>query len=428
MKILVIGSGGREHAICHTFHKQGHDVIAIPQNGGTASFAPNRPVNPSNFDEVVNLVRSEKIDLTVVGPENFLAEGIQDYFSKEGLKLFGPKKEATKLESSKSWAKQFMKTFGIPTADFVVCSSKDQALDVINQKFDVWGGAAIKPSGLTAGKGVICCSTIHDAHEAIRIHFEEKRYGAASNEVVVEELLEGPECSLLAFCDGSTICPMIPSQDHKRLWENDAGPNTGGVGAYSPVPFIGEQILHEIDEKIVQPTLGGLKQSGIQYQGIIYFGLMLTSKGPRLLEYNCRFGDPEAQVVLPLLQNDLAELMLDCCDGMLSKHTLLWKPGAACVVVMCSGGYPHSYQTGYPITGLDELGDDESIIVYHAGTKLDDAGQLVTNGGRVLGVTGLAGTLNEAVSHAYRGVATISFTDSHYRRDIANQAVRDYVS
>jgi len=428
MKILVLGSGGREHALCQTFQRQGHEVIAIPQNAGTAELAPKSPIDATQFSKLAQFAKSQKIDLTVAGPEKYLVDGIKDVFSKEGLKLFGPQKEATKLESSKSWAKKFMNQYNIPTAAFHICRTKEEAQNIIHQNFHKWSGVVIKPSGLTAGKGVMCCATLDDADEAIRVHFEEKRFGKASNEVIVEELLKGPECSLLAFCDGTSIVPMIPSQDHKRLWENDAGPNTGGVGAYAPVPFVGENILREIDQKIVQPTLTGLKQEQLIYQGIIYFGIMLTHRGPKVLEYNCRFGDPEAQVVLPLIESDLAQVMISCCDGTLGTQKINWKNQSACVVVMCSGGYPHAFQTGYLVEGLDELSNDKNIIVYHAGTKLNDVKQVVTSGGRVIGVTGLGDTLNDAVGHAYRGITQLAFIDAHYRRDIANQAIKECVT
>jgi len=428
MKILVIGNGGREHVLCHTFIRQGHEVTAVPHNAATAALAPKTALDANNFSELVHYVKSHQIDLTVVGPEKYLAEGIQDLFTKEGLKLFGPHKKGTNLESSKSWSKQFMIEHQIPTAEFKIARSRQEALKIIHDHFEEWGGVAIKPSGLTAGKGVMCCKTLGDADEAIKVHFDEKRYGQASHEVVIEELLQGPECSLLAFCDGKSIAPMIPSQDHKRLWENNTGPNTGGVGAYAPVPFVGEQILQEIDDKIVQPTLKGLQKEYIDYRGIIYFGIMLTAKGPKVLEYNCRFGDPEAQVVLPLLDSDLATIMMACCEGTLAKQTLRWKDQSACVVVMCSGGYPHAYQTGYPIYGLEECRDDKNVIIFHAGTKIDERKRVVTNGGRVLGVTGIGTTLNDAVNHAYHCVSQLTFTDAHYRRDIANEAIKEPVA
>ncbi|NGX57518.1 MAG: Phosphoribosylamine--glycine ligase [Chlamydiae bacterium] len=428
MKILVIGSGGREHALCHTFLRQGHQVVALPCNAATSKLSPQKAVSPENTSKLVKFAQENDIALTVVGPENYLANGIKDIFSKKGLKLFGPLQEATKLESSKSWAKEFMHKYQIPSARFFTCRTSQKAKQIIRDHFAEWGGVAIKPSGLTAGKGVMCCKTLQDAEEAIRIHFDEKRYGDASDKVVIEELLQGPECSLLAFCDGKTMIPMIPSQDHKRLWENDAGPNTGGVGAYAPVPLIGEQILQEIYDQIMEPTNQGLKEEGILYQGVVYFGIMLTAQGPKVLEYNCRFGDPEAQVVLPLLQSDLAEIMLACCDGTLAQKKVTWKPQSACVVVMCSGGYPHSYQTGYQIYGLEDFQNDDNVIVFHAGTKINDHKKVVTNGGRVLGVTGIGDSLNEAVGHAYRCVSKLSFTDAHYRRDIANQSLREFAT
>lgn len=425
MKILVIGNGGREHALCDTFDKQGHDVVAFPVNAGTEPFHPGEALDVMNFQALVDFVQTNAIDLTVVGPEKYLEAGIADFFGEKKCPLFGPNRHAAKLESSKSFAKDFMKKHGIPTADFALCRTKKEAEGIVAENFDAWGGVVIKPSGLTAGKGVMVCPTKEEAADALRIHFDEKKYGSASDEVVVEELLSGEECSLLAFCDGSTILPMIPSQDHKRLFENDAGPNTGGVGAYAPLPSIDPHVQSAIEQTIVTPTLEGLKKEGIHYIGIIYFGLMMSPKGPKVLEYNCRFGDPEAQVVLPLLRTDLASVMHACCQSKLQEIQLEWNRGSACVVVLCSGGYPHSYQTGYEIEGLTECSQMESVAIFHAGTEKDEKGRCITSGGRVLGVTGIGPSLADAVASAYRGVSKVSFTDLHYRRDIASRALRE---
>lgn len=313
MKILVIGSGGREHALCHTFLRQGHEVIALPGNAGTHHLAPRKKIDMDKLDEIADFAEKEQVDISVVGPEAFLAKGIKDIFSERGLILFGPRKNATRLESSKCFAKQFMERHDIPTAPFEICRTATEALNIIETHFDKWKGVVLKPDGLTAGKGVMVCKTLDTAKEAVSVLFEQKRYGSASDIVVIEQLLQGPECSLLAFCDGNIMVPMIPSQDHKRLLENDAGPNTGGVGAYAPVPFVTDEMMQTITDKIMTPTNLGLQSEGIVYRGILYFGIMLTQDGPKVLEYNCRFGDPEAQVVLPLLKSDLAEIMLACC-------------------------------------------------------------------------------------------------------------------
>ncbi len=424
MKILVVGSGGREHALCHTFLRQGHTVFSLPGNAGTRDLIPDEEVDVNNFDELADFAENKGVDLAVAGPEAFLVKGIKDVFSERGLALFGPRKEATRLESSKVFAKEFMGRCGIPTAPFEVCSSADEARAAVDKYFDTWKGVVLKPDGLTAGKGVMVCKSRSSAEEAITVLFEQKRYGDACSRVVIEQMLDGPECSLLAFCDGSSIIPLIPSQDHKRLLENDAGPNTGGVGAYAPVPFVTEPIMKAITDQIVHTTNKGLKSEGILYQGLLYFGIILTAEGPKVLEYNCRFGDPETQAVLPLLESDLAEIMLSCCQGRLDGTEIVWKPGAACVVVMCSGGYPYSYQIGYDIENIDAFSCDDSIHVYHAGTKIGDKGQTVTAGGRVLGVSGVGETIHEAVEKAYKGVVKLSFTDAHYRRDIAGQAVK----
>lgn len=422
MKILVIGSGGREHALCHTFERQGHRAICLPGNPGTA--CPGKQVDLSSMDRIADFAESEGFDMTVAGPEAYLAKGIKDVFSSRGLTLFGPRKDGCKLESSKKFAKEFMKRHHIPTASFTLSKTAEEAHRALDRVFDKWGGVVLKPDGLTAGKGVLVCKTRSAAEEAVKVLLEEKRYGSSCSEVIIEELLQGPECSLLAFCDGSEMKAMIPSQDHKRLLENDAGPNTGGIGAYAPVPFVSETILEEIDEKIIKPTNEGLKSEEIIYQGVLYFGLMLTNDGPKVLEYNCRFGDPEAQAILPLLKSDLAEIMLACCKGTLSQIDIRWKPEYSCVVVMCSGGYPCAFHEGYPIDNAEKFSEDDSIIVFHAGTKRDKKGNLVTSGGRVLSIAGLGHSLHEAVEKAYQGIGRVSFTDAHFRRDIAAKAIK----
>ena len=404
MKLLVIGSGGREHALVHTFHRQGHIVYCIPGNAGTQSIcAAHPPLDPHDFSSLISFVRENSIDLTIVGPEDFLAKGIANAFLKENLLLFGPVKEASLLESSKAWAKSFMNKYNIPTARFKVCNTQSEALAAIHPN------VVIKPSGLTAGKGVVCCNTVEEAKTAI--------HAICNDTIIVEEMLIGRELSLLAFSDGTSIVSMIPAQDHKRLYDCEKGPNTGGMGAYAPVPFVTDQMLQEIQTLVIDRTLEGLKQENIHYVGVIYFGLMLTKDGPKVLEYNCRFGDPETQAILPLLESDLAEIMLACCRGHLQTTPVLWKPQSSCCVVMASEGYPYACKTGLQLKGLEQ----SDAIIFHAATKKNADGQIVSSGGRVLGITGLGDTLQTAIQNAYRGVKTVVFPTSQYRTDIANQ-------
>jgi len=425
MKILVLGSGGREHALCHTFVRQGHQVWCLPGNGGTHAITEPLPAKWKNQDEndypkLADLVEDLRIDLTVVGPEAHLAKGIVDVFQSRGLSIFGPTREASQLESSKSWSKEFMLKHQIPTADCAICSTTKDARQAAKKMCDQSGGVVIKPSGLTAGKGVVCCESLKVAENAIETIIDHKRFGEAGNKVIVEEYLQGKEISILAWCDGNIMIPMIPSQDHKRLHNQNKGPNTGGVGAYSPAPFVDEKTMEQISKEIIEKTNDALKKEGILYQGVLYFGIMLTEQGPKVLEYNCRFGDPEAQTVLPLIESDLAEVMMSCAKGELEKQNIRWKPQVSCCVVMCSGGYPGGYHTGYAIEGLDSI-KDESLVCFHAGTRESEEG-VVTSGGRVLGVTGIGDTLEEAVKKAYSGVELIHFKDVHYRTDIAHQA------
>lgn len=431
MKVLVIGSGGREHALAHTFHRQGHAVCCLPGNGGTAEFCDPFSSREDRFDlfkfdQLISYVKEQQIDLTVVGPEDFLTKGIANAFASSHLPLFGPSQEASLLEGSKAWAKKFMSKHRIPTARFAICSSEEEARQVIRLNFEGWNGVVIKPDGLTNGKGVTCCKTEKEAEAAIVEIMKEKRYGAAGATVVLEEHLSGKEISLLALCDGKMILPMIPSQDHKRLHDGDMGPNTGGMGAYAPVSFVTKSIMEQIQSLIVQRTQEGLEREHITYQGILYFGIMLTTGGPKILEYNCRFGDPETQALLPLLNSDLAHLMLACCSGNLRSKELLWKSQSACCVVMASEGYPYSVsQTqatkNNEILGLDRLKDQKDLLVFHAGTKKGNNGEILSAGGRVLGVTGIGNSLTEAVHQAYKGVDAIHFPGAQYRRDIAYQ-------
>lgn len=424
MKILIIGGGGREHALAHTFHRQGHTVWTFPGNAGTEEISqplPSGVFSMGDLESLAALAVSVEADLTVVGPEQPLAEGIVDLFQSKGLRIFGPTKQASVLEADKAWSKAFMDTYNIPTAPFVLCTSEEEATEVVRKNFAQWKGCVIKPCGLTAGKGVMVCHTEEEAYEAIKTICSDRRFGDAGDTVVVEKLLVGKELSLLAFCDGKSIVPMLPSQDHKKLFEGDEGPNTGGIGAYAPAPFATAELMRRIDDEVIAPTAAGLAAEEINYCGIIYFGLMITDDGIYMLEYNCRFGDPETQAILPLLDSDLATIMNACIDQSLTPELVQWSSGAACCVVIAVEGYPFTFPTGDPITGFDQVPHD--VVVFHAGTRRTSDNQVVTTGGRVIGVTGLGASLLEAIEAAYRGVQEIDFVSAYYRRDIGYQAV-----
>ncbi len=428
MKILVVGSGGRESALVETFVKDGHKVYCLPGNAGTAALCETIPekwdgISVDAMDSLSLMAKDLKIDLTVVGPEKHLIRGMVDRFKKHGLRIFGPHQEAAVIEGEKAWSKQFMTRYKIPTADYLLCHDALEAYQAVEDLFFKWGGLVIKPSGLTAGKGVACCRSMEEAKRAVHLIMEKGRFGLAGNSIVIEEMIHGREISLLAFCDGKKMVSMIPSQDHKRIGEGGEGPNTGGMGAYAPLPFVTTALKKEIEEKIVKPTCEGLKTEEIDYRGILYFGLMLTSKGVKILEYNCRFGDPETQVLLPLFDGDLAKVMIDCIDGKLKASDIKWKKQSATCVVMAAEGYPLNYPSGDAITGLEKAEKIPGVHLYHAGTDLNEKGEVVTAGGRVIGVTGVADTLDGATDCAYAGVKKIEYVSAYYRRDIAHQVV-----
>lgn len=429
MKILVLGSGGREHAIVHTLHRQGHSVYCLPGNGGTEglcekNFPKGDAFDVENFSQIASFVEKAGIDLTVVGPEDLLEKGIGDFFAARNLPLFGPNKSAAQIESSKVWAKRFMTRHNIPTANYVICTDSKEAVHSLKECFKRWKGVVIKPSGLTGGKGVVCCKSFSEGRDAIAKIMEDRQFGAAGQEIVLEEMLIGEEVSLLAFCDGKIAVPMPPSQDHKRLFDNDLGPNTGGLGSYAPYPFFTSSDMDALQATILSPTIKGLQQENIFYKGVLYAGLMMTKEGPKVLEYNCRFGDPETQVLLPLLDSDLSKIMLACQQGRLNPSEVRWKKQSACCVVMASGGYPHAYNIGTEIFGLNLLSKEPDIFVFHAGTCLHEQGRFETSGGRVLGITGVSHTLQEAVAKAYEGVEKVRFHSAHFRKDIARKALK----
>ena len=425
MKVLIVGSGGREHALAWKIAQSPRveRVYAACGNGGTAGILRRGDASPiscnvpilDNIPELVAFATDNEIALTIVGPEGPLALGIVDAFQEAGLAVFGPTQAAARLESSKAFAKDFMERHGIPTARSRTFSDYESALRYL-RTFD--GGVVVKASGLAAGKGVIVAEGPADAEAALRDIMPGRAYGAAGDLVIVEERLEGPEVSLLAFTDGFTVVPMPPAQDHKRLLDGDQGPNTGGMGAYAPAPVLDAQTARWCVDHVMQATVDGMRQEGTPYQGVLYAGLMLTDQGPRVLEFNARFGDHETQVILPLLETDLLDVLEACVAGRLARQEVRWQAGAAAAcVVMSSGGYPGAYERGLPITGLAEAEAVAGVSVFHAGTRRD-GDQIVTNGGRVLAVTGIDSNLPAALRTAYAGAAHIQFAGMHFRKDI----------
>jgi len=430
MKILIIGNGGREHALAHTFYRQNHSVYCIPGNPGTDKIClplseKLKQIEAHDFAALAAFAKNYEVDLTICGPELLIEKGIADVFHEQKLHFFGPTKHASRLECSKAWAKEFMKKYQIPTANYVICKNSHQAYQTVDKYFHQWGGVVIKPSGLTAGKGVNVCQSLQEAQKTIEAIMDEKKYGHAGNEVVIEEPLQGREISIMALCDGKTILPMKACQDHKRLYDGGQGPNTSGIGAYTPVPFLDQHLLNEIQTDIVERTLLGLMEEMIDYRGCIDFGIMLTENGPKLLEYNCRFGDPETQAILPLLESDLATLLMACTEGTLENYTLEWKNQSACCVVMISRGYPKSFTTGHKIRGLEQFNNSPNLLIFHGKTKLTNQKEIVTDGGRVLGVTAVSDTLEGATEEAYKAIRQIHFQGAYYRSDIALEAIEE---
>ncbi len=425
MQILLIGGGGREHALAWKLAQsaQVEKIWAAPGNPGIAAVEKCECVelNLNDLDAVADFAEEHGIDLTVVGPEATLVAGIADVFASRGLAVFGPSKAAAQLEGSKAFAKNIMAKYDIPTAFFKVCEDIETAKAYVKEK-----GApiVIKADGLAAGKGVVVAMTEAEALEAIdEMMGEQHKFGGAGARVVIEEFMQGEEASLLAFTDGEHIVPMIASQDHKRAFDGDKGPNTGGMGTYAPAPVLTDILRLRAVEKILKPIVAAMKAEGMPYKGCLYAGLMVCGDEVKVVEFNCRFGDPETQVVLPLLDGDLAEIMLACATGGLDKLDIGWKDKATVCVVLASGGYPESYKNGYPISGLDKAGALPDTVVFHAGTKISD-GSVVTAGGRVLGVTASGKDIAEAQERAYKAVSLISFTDMQYRKDIAWRALK----
>ena len=419
MNVLLIGGGGREHALAWKISQSPklEKFFAIPGSPGIADFAEcveNISINDNAA--LVKFSQEKNIDLVVVGPEAPLVNGLADELDAAGVKVFGPKKIAAQMEGSKIFAKRLMKKYKIPTADFEVFDDAEAAKNFIRAK-----GAPIvvKADGLAAGKGVIVAQTLDEALVAVD---EMKTFGAAGSKIVVEEFMDGEEASVLALTDGEKILPLVAAQDHKRVFDGDKGLNTGGMGAYAPAPVVDEKISALVEEKILKPTIAALKAEGIVYRGCLYAGLMIVDGEPKVVEFNCRFGDPETQVVLPLMESDLLELMNECAAGDLSDKKISWSKNSAVCVILASGGYPKAYKKNLPIDGIAKA-KTLGATIFHAGTKISN-GELVTNGGRVLGVTTTAPTLREAVDKVYRCVEVIYFDDMHFRRDIAAKALK----
>jgi len=421
MKVLVVGGGGREHSLVWKIAQSPKvkKIYAAPGNAGISRLAECIPIQPTQIDNLVDFAERYEIDLTVVGPEAPLVAGIVDRFQTRGLRIFGPSKQAARLEGSKAFAKELMREYGIPTAQFRVFNSPTKAISYIREK-----GAPIvvKADGLAAGKGSIVAMTEEEASEAVEKILVKRAFGEAGEKVVIEEYLQGEEASVLALTDGETIVPLVPSQDHKRALDGDQGPNTGGMGAYAPAPVITEKLMQQITREILQPTVKAMADRGVIYKGVLYAGLIMTAEGPKVLEFNCRFGDPETQAQLPLMKTDLVDLLLAICNRKLKDVPIQEEKKAAVCVVMASEGYPGAYEKGQEITGLKQAEEMEGVVVFHAGTKLERR-KVVTNGGRVLGVTAVGDDISAAVSRAYQAVEKIKFHGAHYRRDIAFRAL-----
>jgi phosphoribosylamine---glycine ligase len=419
MNVLLIGSGGREHAIAWKLAQSPKlsKLYIAPGNPGTAALGENLAVEAEDHAAVVACCREKQIELVVVGPEIPLAAGLADDLLAAEIKVFGPSKAAAQIEASKAFAKAFMARQAIPSARFATFDRLSDAL-VYLERLD--HPVVLKASGLAAGKGVLLPETRAEAKTALESILVGGAFGDAGSQVVIEERLGGPEVSLLAFSDGKTVKPMIPSQDHKRIFDGDRGPNTGGMGAYAPVPICPQKMVDDLLRIALQPAVDGLREEGHPFVGVLYGGFMLTPDGPRVIEFNCRFGDPETQVVLPLLDSDLLEIALACCEGRLDRMDIVWKEMSAACVVLASGGYPDRYVSGLPVDGLEQKASD--AIVFHAGTKqVDD--RIVTSGGRVVCVTGLGKDIRSALDAAYERVASIHFEGMQFRRDIAWRAV-----
>lgn len=426
MEVLVIGSGAREHCLAFKLSQSPivDKIYCAPGNGGTAQLGENLDIKINDFKSLLNFAVEKKIGLTVVGPEAPLAEGLVDQFKQKGLTIFGPNRDLARLESSKIFAKEMMRKFNIPTADFKVFTSANKAKDHIDQT-DM--PVVVKADGLAAGKGVMVCLDKKEAKAAVDSMMEDKIFGSAGNKIIIEECLKGEELSVLVLTDGETILPLAGSQDHKRIFDNDQGPNTGGMGAYSPVSWLGDKNLKKIIDIVFRPLLDGLRREGKIYKGVLYAGLMVCDNQVYVLEFNVRFGDPETQAILPRLKSDLAEVMLKSAESQLGSVELEWDSRSCVCVVLASGGYPGSYQKGKEISGIKAAEKIQDVFVYHAGTEQKKGNQqslFLTTGGRVLSVAGLGLNLREAQEKAYQGVEKIHFDSMQYRKDIGSKGLK----
>ena len=413
MKILVVGGGGREHAIVWKIAQSPKvdKIYCAPGNGGIAELAECVDISATDIENMVKFAKEKAVDLVMVAPDDPLVLGMVDAMEKEGIRAFGPRANAAIIEGSKAFSKELMKKYNIPTAGYEVFTDSSSAIEYIKKgTFPT----VIKADGLALGKGVIIAQNLEEAEQAVHEMIDDGKFGKSGSRVVIEEFLTGPEVSVLAFTDGKTVKPMVSAQDHKRAYDNDEGLNTGGMGTFSPSRLYDDAKAAECMENIFLPTIKAMSAEGRPFKGVLYFGLMMTANGVKVIEYNCRFGDPETQVVLPRLKTDLVEIMEAVIDERLDEIEIEWEDNAAVCVVMASGGYPVSYKKGYEITGLDNVGD---LTVFHAGTAIKD-GKIVTNGGRVLGVTAVGNDLDEAIKNAYAGVSKISWTDEFHRSDI----------
>jgi len=416
MRVLVVGSGGREHALAWALSRssQVQEIHIAPGNGGTSELATSVPIAADDIGALTSYARSQRFDLVVIGPEAPLAAGLADALRAEGLRVFGPSANAARIEASKAFSKDLMRDHRIPTADYSVFRDYEAALRYLDGHP---APTVIKADGLAAGKGVMVCHSDEEARQALRLMMRERIFGAAGDAVVIEECLRGQEVSVLAFTDGQTVAPMVLAQDHKAAYDGDKGPNTGGMGCYAPARVLDEAMMRRVLSEVLQPAIDGLRRTGTPYVGALYAGLMVADGDFRVLEFNCRFGDPETQVILPLLETDLATVMVACVEGQLERVALHWSSRACVCVVLASGGYPGSYKSGYEISGLAEVAKLQDTTVFHAGTKRQ-GGRVLTAGGRVLGVTAWDNDLRGAIQRAYAAVGLIHWPGMMFRRDI----------
>ena len=419
MKVLIVGSGGREHAIAWKVAQSPKvdKIYCAPGNAGIAEYAECVPISAMEFDKLAAFAKEHEVDLTVIGMDDPLVGGIVDVFEAQGLRVFGPRKNAAILEGSKAFSKDLMKKYNIPTAAYETFTDPYKALEYLQTaKMPI----VLKADGLALGKGVLICNTLEEAQAGVKEIMEDKKFGSAGNQMVIEEFMTGREVSVLSFVDGDTIRIMTSSQDHKRALDGDQGLNTGGMGTFSPSPFYTKEVDEFCKKYIYQPSVDAMKKEGRTFKGIIFFGLMLTEDGPKVLEYNARFGDPETQVVLPRMKNDIVEVFEACIDGTLDQIQLEFEDNAAVCVVLASDGYPVKYEKGFKIHGLEKFKDTDGYYVFHAGTKFDEDGDIVTNGGRVLGVTAKGKDLKEARANAYKATEWIDFANKYMRHDIGH--------